>query len=377
MRVGFACQWDRTDRRRTWSHTPYHLLEGLTQAGGEQIADIPIAMSRIPELLIKLCYARPHPTGLLSVASWTPAMYRLRHAALCRAVASAMPCDAVLTIGDHGPIDRPQFVYQDQSVGQFIEYYEKHGVMADVRDVPSLDLLRRRTGIERETYQSLAGIVTMSHWNARHVVSTGAIAAERVHVVGAGINVASDLPTQDDVTRRLEKPQRTVVFIGRHFHRKGGDLVVDGVRYARAQSGQDIRLVVAGPAAWPLDEPPATWITFLGDASLERLQQEFRNADAAALPSRFEAYGIAVLEALAAAVPVVGRNDFAMPEMIERGQTGDLVDHDSAEEFARALLGILGNEHIARETLRRAPELRRRHSWTSVAQNILDIIDRP
>ncbi len=377
MRVGFACQWDRTDRRRTWSHTPYHLLEGLTKAGGEQIADIPISLPRIPEFLIKLRYARPHPTGFLSVASWTPAMYRLRHAALCRAVASAMPCDAVLTIGDHGPIDRPQFVYQDQSVGQFIEYYEKHGVMADVRDVPSLDLLRRRTGIERETYQSLAGIVTMSHWNARHVVSTGAIAAERVHVVGAGINVASDLPTQDDVTRRLEKPQRTVVFIGRHFHRKGGDLVVDGVRYARAQSGQDIRLVVAGPAAWPLDEPPATWITFLGDASLERLQQEFRNADAAALPSRFEAYGIAVLEALAAAVPVVGRNDFAMPEMIERGQTGDLVDHDSAEEFARALLGILGNEHIARETLRRAPELRRRHSWTSVAQNILDIIDRP
>lgn len=376
MRVGFACQWDRTDRRRTWSHTPYHLLEGLTEQGAESIVDVPICLPRIPEFLTKLRYARLHPTGLLSVASWTPAMYLLRHAALQRAVASAQPCDAVLTIGEHGPIDRTQFVYQDQSVGQFIEHYEQHGVMADVRDVPSLDLLRRRTEIERNTYRSLAGIVTMSHWNARHVIATGAIAPERVHVVGAGINVASELPTQDDVTRRLEKPYRTVVFIGRHFHRKGGDLVVEGVRRARIESNQDIRLVVAGPASWPLNEPPAPWVSFLGDASLERLQMELRDADVVALPSRFEAYGIAVLEALAAAVPVIGRNDFAMPEMIERGQTGDLVDHDSAEEFARVLLGVLGNEHIARETLRRAPELRQRHSWSCVARNILDLMKR-
>lgn len=374
MRLGFACQWDRRDRMRTWSHTPYHLLEGLNEHSSEHIVDVPICLPRIPEFLIKLRYARPHPTGFLSVASWTPAMYRLRHAALRQAVASSESCQTILTIGEHGPIDRPQFVYQDQSVGQFITYYEQHGIMADVRDVPSLDLLRRRTDIERETYRSLTGIMTMSQWNARHVVATGEISPERVHVVGAGINVASDLPKQDEVTRRLEKPYRTVVFIGRHFHRKGGDLVVEGVRHARLESGQDIRLVVAGPSSWPLNEPPATWVTFLGDATLERLQLELRDADVVALPSRFEAYGIAVLEALAAAVPVIGRNDFAMPEMIERGQTGDLVDHDSAEEFARALLGVLGNEHIARETLRRAPELRRRHSWSAVARNILNIM---
>lgn len=374
VQVGFTCQWDRVDRRRTWSHTPYHLLTALQHEGGDSIIDVPMELPRIPELLTKLWYARMHATGLLSVASWTPAMYRLRHAALRRAVDRVPTCDAILTIGEHGPIDRPQFVYQDQSVGQFIEYFEHHGVMADVRDVPSMRLLQKRTAIERETYRSLAGVFTMSAWNARHLIATGCIDAARVHVVGAGINVASELPNDDDVTRRLEKQQRTVLFVGRHFERKGGDVVVAGVEHARKESGQDIRLVVAGPTAWPLPGVPPSWVTFIGDAPLERVQSELRSADVLALPSRFEAYGIAVLEALAAGVPVIGRNDFAMPEMIEGGHTGALVDGDTADEFADALLSVLGNEGVARETLRRAPDVRAKHSWDAVARTMLTII---
>lgn len=374
MRVGFACQWDRSDRKRTWSHTPYHLLTAMQQAHHGQIIDLPLQIPRLPEFLTKLWYARPHPTGLLSVASWTPAMHHLRHSALRRVVASVPACDAILTIGEHGPIAAPQFVYQDQSVGQFIDYWDQHGVMADVRDVPSMRLLRKRTAIERDTYGSLAGIFTMSHWNARHVVATQKINERHVHVVGAGINVASELPSYDQIYRRLERPFRNVLFVGRHFERKGGDIVIAGIDYARRISGQDIRLTVAGPTMWPLAGEPPAWVTFIGDASLERVQHALRDSDLLALPSRFEAYGIAVLEALAAAVPVLGRNDFAMPEMIEPGQTGALVNGNHPEEFAEALLAVLGNEHIAVETLRRAPDTRAKHSWTSVARTVLSIM---
>lgn len=329
---------------------------------------------RLPEFLTKLWYARPHPTGLLSVASWTPAMYRLRHAALRHAVASAPSCDTILTIGEHGPLAVPQFVYQDQSVGQFLDYWHQHGSMPDVRDVPSLRLLHKRAAIEQQTYGSLAGIFTMSHWNAKHVVATQQIDEHRVHVVGAGINVASDLPSLDQIYRRLERPFRSVLFVGRHFERKGGDIVVSGIEHARRRTGQDIRLTVAGPTTWPLAGEPPSWVTFIGDAPLERVQHALRDTDALALPSRFEAYGIAVLEALAAAVPVIGRNDFAMPEMIDPGHTGALVNGNDADEFADALLQVLGNEHVAIETLHRAPETRARHSWKSVAQHVLSIM---
>lgn len=113
---------------------------------------------------------------------------------------------------------------------------------------------------------------------------------------------------------------------------------------------------------------------FIGDAPLEHVQHALRDTDALALPSRFEAYGIAVLEALAAAVPVIGRNDFAMPEMIDPGHTGALVNDNDPDEFADALLQVLGNEHVAIETLHRAPDTRARHSWKSVAQHILSIM---
>ncbi len=64
-------------------------------------------------------------------------------------------------------------------------------------------------------------------------------------------------------------------------------------------------------------------------------------ADLFVLPSRFEGHPLAVLEALATGLPVVGTRVCGMEEAVVAGETGTLVEADRPEELAAAILDLL------------------------------------
>ena len=89
------------------------------------------------------------------------------------------------------------------------------------------------------------------------------------------------------------------------------------------------------------------------------------------MPSRFEAFGIAVLEAQAAGLPVVTRRAYAFPELVDDGRTGLLVDDPDATSIAEAIATALGSDALYLSTAAAAPEIARRHSWDAVAARVL------
>ncbi len=68
------------------------------------------------------------------------------------------------------------------------------------------------------------------------------------------------------------------------------------------------------------------------------------------MPSRFEAFGIAFIEALAHGVPVIGRSAFAMPEIIRPGKNGALVHTDDPAELASAIMAVLDDPAVRQYT---------------------------
>jgi glycosyltransferase involved in cell wall biosynthesis len=76
--------------------------------------------------------------------------------------------------------------------------------------------------------------------------------------------------------------------------------------------------------------------------------------DVFALPSLKEGFPWALLEAMAAKVPVIATRVAAVPEMIEDHQSGLIVEPNHPDELAAAIIELLGNDRLRREYAIRA-----------------------
>ena len=92
------------------------------------------------------------------------------------------------------------------------------------------------------------------------------------------------------------------------------------------------------------------------------------------IPSQFEPFGRVVIEAMACGRPVIGTRDGGIPEIIEHGKTGYLVEPGNYQGFAEAALAIL-EQREKWEGMRRAAvrDARERFSLESHVLNIAAI----
>jgi len=62
------------------------------------------------------------------------------------------------------------------------------------------------------------------------------------------------------------------------------------------------------------------------------------------LPSRSESFGLSALEALSCSVPVIGTKNGGLPEVVEDGSCGFLVDPDNVDAISDAALKLLSDK---------------------------------
>jgi glycosyltransferase involved in cell wall biosynthesis len=82
---------------------------------------------------------------------------------------------------------------------------------------------------------------------------------------------------------------------------------------------------------------------------------------------------LSIAEAMAAGVPVVGARVGGVPEMIEDGKTGLLVDPYDVNDIAKAVLKILSDQNLAHSMSRRAKEIARRYMASAVCKKTLQV----
>jgi glycosyltransferase involved in cell wall biosynthesis len=357
MKLGYACAWWHP-REPTWSYSATRLRTALEAHAG--VVDIE-AQRSLPGKAMLL--------GLSKLQPGTPWQYskierRLMDRAVRRGV-QRLGVDVVLGIGDvDTPTTVPTFLYQDINIALDTRLIAEHGPQAS-NMLPSSPEVRTRLGTERlERARSATGIFAMSRWYADFLVSEG-VDADRIVVTPAGMN---NPPTA--VRDPAKEPTGRVLFVGRDFHRKGADLVVDAVRLLR-DGGVDARLTVVGPEHWPQPGAIPEFVDFRGPLGAADVAAIYARHDIFAMPSRVEGFGIVFAEALAAGLPCVARRAFAMPELVEDGVTGALIDDDDPEALAAAIGCVLADRDVYRRVATRRDEIRHRHDWSTAAANMV------
>ncbi len=364
--MGFACLWE-PDPTQTWSHIPWNLLGALRVESETDVVDLGPHLSRPTRVALRAAATRRRSGTWVSPWKHRSLTDAVTGAAIRRAL-ERQPCDVILEIHDLAALDRPYFVFQDLSYQVLLDLWEEGSAL----QISGLDVeqVRRRRDRQQEIYDRASGVLAMSAWFARHLVERSGVAPERVHIAYAGISAR---PRPRSTHAGSRSPSR-LLFVGRDFERKGGPLLVEATGRLRAGGDQPIQLTIVGPETLPNHVLELPWIDFRGPLGHDAVSECFREADAFVMPSYFEAFGIVFVEALAHGVPVVARDAFAMPEVVEPGHNGRLVATNDPDDWASAIKSVLDDDEMSARVDGEAAEVAERFSWTSTARAVLEAV---
>jgi glycosyltransferase involved in cell wall biosynthesis len=107
-------------------------------------------------------------------------------------------------------------------------------------------------------------------------------------------------------------------------------------------------------------------VHFLGNLSVDSVQDELSKANCLVLPSFQETAPLAIEEAMAVGVPVVTSGICGMPYMVEDGETGFLIDPHNTEDIAESVCKILSDDNLAMSMSQRAQKAARERFRASV-----------
>lgn len=262
------------------------------------------------------------------------------------------------------------YIFQDLSVGFLLDVYEHRPELIPYCGLENLSkrYLEKRAVSQKTFYQKVNGVFTMGRWLADYLVEKEELPREKVHAVGGGVNV--DITGID----ASEKKGNKILFVGRDFKRKGGDLTVQAFRLLKKRL-PEAELYLAGPAVNPVDDTAGTeGIFYLGEQNGEQVKKLYNKCDVFCMPSRFEAYGLVFAEALVFGLPCIARNAFAMSEFIQDGENGYLLEEDDVEMLADKMEAALKNKEMKQYVVSQREIYLKEYSWEAVVNRIAEVM---
>ena len=225
------------------------------------------------------------------------------------------------------------------------------------------------------TARTARRIVTLTEHTRADLVARLGVDPAKVAIVPSGV-APQTLRSPEDVGAVLARyglrEGRFFLYPAITYPHKNHALLVEAMARLHRQR-PDLRLVLTGGAS-RCEEAVRAQVTELGldDVVLrpgripaEDLDALYRAAAALTFPSRFEGFGLPVLEAMARGCPVLAADATALPEVV--GDAGVLLSPDRAEEWAAAMGRIIDDDGHRRDLVRAGRVRATEHSWAVAA----------
>lgn len=378
MRICMAATYD-IQNSRSWSGTPYSLYSALSSIDTNEMTTLNLSqyhtawntkmnMLRHTDLRSSLKNrGRVSKLGLSEMNALNSSILQKR----CQ----AKDYDVLLELGGFfsGKGMPPYYVYSDASHDLSLDYYAQYGKLPFGYSEQSLDAVRRSAEYVRKIYQNAEGVFCMSQWMANSMVHTTGVAPEKVHTVYAGANW-HDVEVQfPSVPKTLEgKREIHLLLVGVSFEGKGVDLAIEAVQKLNQTSDKKFILHVCGiQTPFEHDE----YVINHGFKAKTELVKLLTQCDVFVLPSRFDCFGIAFVEAMQFGLPCVGRRICAMPEIIDEGVNGALISpQDDPNELAQCIYDICADEQRYTQYSAMAMKKAERFTWQNVATDIMNVL---
>jgi glycosyltransferase involved in cell wall biosynthesis len=223
--------------------------------------------------------------------------------------------------------------------------------------------------LERSMYQNSRLNFTMSAHVSRSLVEQYGCPPARVECVYAGSNVAR---ADAGNLGRERFARKNILFVGIDWNRKGGAVLLEAFRQVR-RSHPTAQLTIVGCA------PNVSMVgcRVVGRVPPAEVAKYYRTASVFCLPTTVEPFGIVFLEAFAHGLPIVTTNIGAIPDFIEQGRSGYMVDCNDARQLADRLNNLLADPaKCAAFGARGRALVDDRYTWHATAERLAAHIKR-
>lgn len=222
---------------------------------------------------------------------------------------------------------------------------------------------------ERSSIKSADIAIFLSHPDAEEVVRQGWKSPDTVAVVNPGVDefFASAVPL--DV-------RTDVAFVGTFFHRKGSDVVASSMsRILKERTKLGLTLFGTGlPRSAVLahfDEGVRERVTVIESVPSTELARQLECFAVMVFPTRYEGFGIVVLEAMRAGLAVVTTPTGAGVDVVRNGENGLIVPIGDVEATIAAVSRLLDDAVFRMKLAATATEDASHCSWRRAAEDLV------
>lgn len=211
----------------------------------------------------------------------------------------------------------------------------------------SEDSLRKKFDQQYSTVHKCEAIFTHSSYGAESIARDFNYPRDKIFPIGAGASLKFDGQKNTDIERYK---RANILFVGRDWERKGGPLVYQAFLRLKEKI-PEATLTIVGPTTAPVSGDGIIFEGFLRKHKYferRRLKKLFQKASLFCTPSVCETWGLVYVEAAACGLPIVGTDEWAMPDIVINEKTGILSCERTAMVLADGMEAILSDPSVAK-----------------------------
>lgn len=245
-----------------------------------------------------------------------------------------------------------------------------------------------RVQVERDIMQFADCIVAATPHDRQQMIDLYGASENKIAIIPPGVNLKRFHPIKVKHPRAYFQDKHTILFVGRLDPIKGLDVWFHAMALMMKANPDWHGRVCACLIGGDTDDEiiPDTElarlhalknnlglndvITFLGKRSQESLPYYYGSADVVVMPSRYESFGMAALEAMACGTPVVASDVGGLSFVVRNGETGFLVPENDPQALANCLGKLLADADLRKRLGECGAQVARGYAWNRVADQI-------
>jgi len=173
-----------------------------------------------------------------------------------------------------------------------------------------------------------------------------------------------------------------ILFVSMNFAVKGLDHLLQGLGRLRARDPDArFRLLVVGRGdekaygRLARDLGIGETVIFSGAVARERLPEIYLAADCYAMLSRFDTFGMVVMEAMAAGLPVLVSGCVGARDLVQEGENGFVVEDPGDADAVAERIGTLLKGDLLERMGAKALQTARENSWDAAVRRVLEVYE--